>query len=87
MSVHFDSVTCTSVSGTFDGDTGAVVSCYFEPVGGGPHYAGVVSNNDPVPGAWTAADFAAKPSQASYNLFAAGDDDPQHPTEADPISC
>ena len=83
--VSIDNATCTSASGSFDCPTTEVISCYFQGVDGTQYPAATINNNDPCPGEWNATDFADKPTQAVYIIFAVGDDGDA--AESGPIVC
>jgi hypothetical protein len=89
MSVDIANATSQSASGFVTQPTKVVISCYFQGGDGRQYPATTINNNDPVPGQWYATDFATKPRQASYTLYAMGNDDPpQHPSgEVDGVFC
>jgi hypothetical protein len=89
MAVNILSATCQSASGSVTDGTTSVTRCYFQGADGTQYAAATINNDDPLPTQWNATDFAAKPTPATYTLFAMGNTDPPlHPSgEADGIVC
>jgi len=76
-SAHISNYTVQNVSGTYDGDTSYVKSCYFQDENDPlqQSVANILNNDDPVPGAWNASDFQP-PLQSghTYDLYAVPND-------------